>query len=192
MTSTIIFINGTSSSGKTSLIKALQSQLPEPYLDMGIDRFIWMLPSRYLNRPLWDEVLGKAHHSGPLGLALFSGMHHAIAASARRGLNIIADHVLIEKTWVDECSVLFADMNAYLVGLHCPLEILEQRERARQDRTLGQARAQFDIIHKHVTYDLELDTSKFNTEDCAEKTISRLKSPPEAFRYLRDSHTHSG
>ena len=42
--STIIFINGTSSSGKTSLIKALQTKLHEPYLDMGIDRFIWMLP----------------------------------------------------------------------------------------------------------------------------------------------------
>ena len=79
---TIIFINGTSSSGKTSLLKLLQKKLPEPYLDMGIDKFIWMLPSRYLDRPLWDEVLGKALHSGPVGLTLFSGMHHAIAAAS--------------------------------------------------------------------------------------------------------------
>lgn len=183
--STIIFLNGTSSSGKTTLLKALQKQLPEPYLDMGIDRFIWMMPSRYLDRPLWDDVLGKAIHSGPLGLVLFSGMHHAIAAAAKRGNNILADHVFVEKAWVDECANLFADMNAYLIGIQCPLEILEQRERGRKDRTLGQARAQFDVIHKYTTYDLEVDTSKLTIEECAQKIIDRLQSPPEAFKQLK-------
>ncbi len=185
MNPSIIFINGTSSSGKTSLLKALQVKLTEPYLDMGIDRFIWMLPKRYLDRPLWDDVLGKAVQSGPLGLILFSGMHHAIAAAAKRGLNVIADHVFVEKAWVDECASLFADMNAYLIGLHCPLELLEQREKDRKDRTLGQAREQFDVIHKYVVYDLELDTSTLTLEECAEKVIERLKTPPEAFKRLR-------
>lgn len=185
MNPSIIFINGTSSSGKTSLLKALQNRLEDPYLDMGIDRFIWMLPKRYLDRPLWDDVLGKAVQFGPLGLVLFSGMHHAIAAAAKRGLNIIADHVFVEKAWVDECASLFADMNAYLIGLYCPLEVLEQREKDRKDRTLGQAREQFDVIHKYVIYDLELDTSTLTVGECAEKVIERLKTPPEAFKRLR-------
>lgn len=183
--STIIFINGTSSSGKTSLLKALQNQLQEPYLDMGIDRFIWMLPKRYLDRPLWDDVLGKAHQSGPVGLTLFSGMHHAIAAAALRRNNVVADHVFVEKAWVDECANLFADINAYLIGVHCPLEILEQRERDRKDRTLGQARAQFEVIHKYTKYDLEVDTSLLSPTECAEKVIERLKSAPLAFKYLK-------
>ena len=179
---TVIFINGTSSSGKTSLLKLLQKKLQEPYLDMGIDKFIWMLPSRYLDRPLWDDVLGKALHSGPVGLTLFSGMHHAIAAAASRGNNVLADHVLVEKAWVDECAELFAKMNAYLIGLTCPLDVLEQREKDRKDRTLGQAKLQYDIIHKYTKYDLELDTSKLTTEECAEQVIERLKSPPTAFK----------
>ena len=58
MSGTIIFLNGTSSSGKTTILQALQDSLDEPFLDMGIDRFIRMLPKRYLNRPLWDDVLG--------------------------------------------------------------------------------------------------------------------------------------
>lgn len=185
MNPTVIFINGTSSSGKTTLVKALQKHLSEPFLDMGIDRFIWMLPSRYLDRPLWDEILGKAVQPGSQGLILFSGMHHAIAAAANRGNNIVADHVFVEKAWVDECTSLFADMNAYLIGLHCPLEVLEQREKDRKDRTLGQARAQFDVIHKYVVYDLELDTSKLSIEDCVEQVIKRLRTPPEAFKKLR-------
>ncbi len=151
---------------------------------MGIDRFIWMLPSRYLNRPLWDDVLGKAHHSGPLGLTLFSGMHHAIAAAASRGNNILADHVFVEKAWVEECTSLFAEMNAYLIGVKCPLEVVEQRETDRKDRTLGQARLQYDVIHKFVKYDLEVDTSLLSVEECAEKVIERLKSPPTAFKEL--------
>lgn len=182
--SNIIFLNGTSSSGKSSLLKALQIRLQEPYLDMGIDKFIWMLPKRYLDRPLWDDVLGKAHQSGPVGLTLFSGMHHAIAAAASRGNNILADHVFVEKAWVDECAALFAGMNAYLVGLTCPLEILEQREKDRKDRTLGQARLQYEVIHKYTKYDLELDTSKLSIEECTEQVVERLKFPPIAFMNL--------
>lgn len=182
---TIIFLNGTSSSGKTSLLKALQDRLKDPYLDMGIDKFIWMLPKRYLDRPLWNEVLGKASHSGPEGRVLFSGMHHAIAAAAMRGNNILADHVLVEKDWADECADLFANMNAYLIGLHCPLEVLEQREKDRKDRTLGQARLQHEVIHKYAKYDLELDTSTLTPNMCAQKVIERLSLPPIAFKQMR-------
>lgn len=185
MTGTIIFLNGASSSGKTSILKALQNMLDEPYLDMGIDRFIWMLPKRYLDRPLWDDVLGKAVQAGPEGRILFSGMHRAIAAAAETGNNILADHVLVEKDWVDECARLFADMPAYLIGIQCPLEVLEQRERERKDRTLGQARTQFDVIHKYTIYDLEIDTSRLTIEECAQRVIERLHSPPTAFKHLR-------
>ncbi len=184
-TGTVIFINGASSSGKTSLVKALQKALEQPFLDMGIDRFIFMLPERYLDRPLWDKVLGRAVCAGDVGQVLIPGMHHAIAAAARTGLNILADHVLVEKVWVDECAQLFAGLPAYLVGLYCPLEILEQREQQRRDRTLGQARAQFELIHRYTRYDLGLDTSRLNPEDCAQRILARLKSPPTAFKLLK-------
>jgi chloramphenicol 3-O phosphotransferase len=179
---TIIILNGTSSSGKTSLLEALQEKLTEPYLNAGIDKFIWMLPERYLDRPLWDDVLGLATKVGETGQILFSGMHHAIAALSRTGNNVLADHVLVEPAWATECIELFADLPAYLIGLQCPLEILEAREKARKNRTLGQARAQFEIIHKYCSYDLEVDTSIDSPEVCAEKIIERLKSPPVALK----------
>ncbi len=151
---------------------------------MGVDRFIFMMPKRYLERPLWDDVLGKADRAGETGHVLFSGMHHAIAAAARAGLNVIADHVLVEKPWVDECARLFAGLNAYLIGIQCPMEVLEERERLRKDRTLGQARVQFPLIHKYTTYDLEVDTSALTPEQSADRIIARLQSPPEAFGRL--------
>lgn len=184
---TILVLNGTSSSGKTSLLKALQDLLDEPFLDAGIDKFIWMMPERYLERPLWDDVLGKATQAGKAGELLFSGMHRAIAALSRSGNNVLADHVLVEPTWVRDCAELFADLPAYLIGVRCPLEVVEQRERDRRSRTLGQARAQYGLVHAHGVYDMEVDTSCGSPEDCAQEIKVFLSGNPEprAFRLMR-------
>jgi chloramphenicol 3-O phosphotransferase len=184
---TIIILNGTSSSGKTSLVRALQDLLDEPFLDAGLDRFLWMLPARYLRPPLWDEVLGRAVSAGPEGHRLVSGMHQAIAALSRAGCNVVADHVLVEPRWLEECSLLFADLPAYLVGVRCPLAVLEERERQRKDRTLGQARAQFCRVHAHGLYDVEVDTSLLSPEACALRVRARLDdgTGPVAFKRLR-------
>ena len=71
----IIFLNGTSSSGKTSIAKELQQILKEPYLLVSIDNFISMLPQKYLNGED-PKTLGKAI------LKIISGMHHSISALA--------------------------------------------------------------------------------------------------------------
>jgi chloramphenicol 3-O phosphotransferase len=185
---TIIMLNGTSSSGKSSLVKALQELLEEPFLDAGLDRFLWMLPPRYLRPPLWDEVLGRAVEAGPAGHQLVSGLHHTLAALSRAGCNVIADHVLVEPRWLEECSLLFRDLPAYLVGVHCPLAVLEERERQRKDRTLGQARAQFSRVHAHGVYDIEVDTSTASPEACARRIKARLEDGPGpvAFQRLRE------
>lgn len=191
---TIILLNGTSSSGKTTLLKTLQATLPEPFLDAGLDRFLWMLPKRYLDRPLWDDVLGRAVQAGDVGRQLVSGMHRAIAALSRTGNPVLADHVLVEPAWLDECVTLFSDLPAYLVGVRCPLAVLEQREHARQDRTLGQAKAQFELVHRHGLYDIEVDTSRDDPGECARQIIGRLTDGrgPCALRLLRQRRATEG
>ena len=183
----IIILNGTSSSGKTSVLRALQEILEEPYLEAGIDKFIWMLPHRYLDRPLWDEVLGLAVEAGPLGHRLVSGMHHAIAALSRAGNHVLADHVLVEPRWLQECVDLFSDLPAFLVAVRCPLAVLEQREKERTNRTLGQAKAQFGVIHAHGVYDLEVDTSVHSPLECAQQIKARVLdgTPPNALKRLK-------
>ncbi len=188
----IIFLNGTSSSGKTSLLKAFQSLCPEPYLDMGIDRFIWMLPKRYLNRPLWDDVLGLASQAGQTGHQLVSAMHQAIAAAALSGMNIIADHVLVEPDWVADCAARFHQQPAWLVGVRCPLEIVEAREKARNDRTLGQARAQYIPVHAHGLYDLEINTAQFTPEEGALQILAHLQNGSQPFALKKIFENQAG
>lgn len=195
----IILLNGASSAGKTSILLALQQVLDTPHLDAGIDKFLWMLPKRYLDVPLWHGVFEytwreqgntkePSIQAGPLGNRLMSGMHQAIAALSQAGNNVIADHVLIERQWIQECADLFADLPAMFVGVHCPLEVLEQRERERGDRTLGQARAYFRKVHAHGIYDLHVDTSRSSPVECALQIKQRLQDgiPPRAFKMLRE------
>lgn len=190
MTGQIIFLNGTSSSGKTSILEALQEQLEEPYLNMGIDKFIWMLPERYLERPLWDDVLGLASSAGQAGHLLAASMHAAIRAAALCGSNVVADHVLVEAAWAQECARLFAGLPAWLVGIRCPLEVLEERERSRRNRTLGQARAQFEVVHAHCLYDVEVDTALYSPAECAAQIIRYTREHlPRAFKRMNGEET---
>jgi chloramphenicol 3-O phosphotransferase len=182
---TIIIINGTSSSGKTSIVHTLQDLLPEPALEAGLDKFLWMMPKQYLERPLWDEVLGLASSAGETGHKLVSAMHVAIAGLSKAGWNVIADHVLVEPAWLKECVSIFSEMPAYLIGVQCPLNVLEEREHSRKNRTLGQARLQFPLIHKDKIYDLKVDTSISNPDECARQIMVRLDDPPLAFSQLR-------
>lgn len=184
----IIILNGTSSSGKTSIVRALQDILDEPFLDAGIDKFIWMLPRRYLDRPLWDEVLGLAKEAGVVGHRLISGMHQSIAALSMAGNNVVADHVMVERAWLEECIRLFSELPVLFVGVHCALEVLEQREAGRKDRTLGQARAQYPLVHAHGVYDMEVDTSEASVEACAQQIKQRLEdgSSGDAFKCLKE------
>ncbi len=187
MTGKIIILNGASSSGKTSLLKAVQDIFEEPFLDLGIDRFIFSMPRRYLERPLWDGILGLADQAGETGYRLINVMHHAILAAAKQGENVIADHVIVESSWLADCAQLFAELPAWLVAVRCPLEVLEAREKARKNRTLGQARLQYFKVHQPGIYDLEVDTSLYTPEECALQIKEHILSGknPTAFHLLK-------
>ncbi len=178
---TTIFLNGASSSGKTSIAKALQEALKEPYLHVGLDAFFEMVPTRY--------VVGEHPWTVTETVStMISGFHGAIAALVRAGNNVIVDHVLQEAAWVRECAALLAPVPAILVGVHCPLAELERREAARTDRSIGLAKFQWARVHAHQLYDLEVDTSTQNQKECAEKISAYLRAGhvPTAFRRLRD------
>ena len=184
---TVILLNGTSSSGKSSIVEALQDDLPEPYLDAGLDRFLWMLPGRYLERPLWDDVLGLAVTAGVSGHNLVRGMHRAIAALSQAGCNVVADHVLVEDIWRKDLVEQLADLPVYLVGVRCPLEVLEERERSRKNRTLGQARAQYPVVHAGMVYDLEVNTAELSVDDCSVVIRKHIENHlPQAIRKMKE------
>jgi chloramphenicol 3-O phosphotransferase len=131
----VIFLNGASSAGKTSLAKALQQILDEPYLHVALDTFFDMVPSRY--------VVGEEPWTITETVAtMIAGFHRAIAALAEAGNNVIVDQVLPEPPWLRECAELLSDCQVVFVGVRCALAELERREAARGDRSPGLAQFQ--------------------------------------------------
>ncbi len=183
---TVVLLNGTASAGKTSIAYALQEVMQEPYLEAGIDRFLGALPRRYFVRPKWDDVMGKWNQPGPLGAELIPAMHRAIGALARGGINVVADHVLVDPTWPGDCARALDGLTVYLVGVRCELRVVVERERRRGDRTLGEAATQYDLVHRHGPYDLEVDTAVMTPEECAKEIRAHLRSghPPRALGAL--------
>ena len=183
----IVILNGVAGAGKTSIVRAWQALNEEPYLDAGVDRFLRMLPARYLEPPLWHDVMGQHDRAGDMGRRLMTSMHAAIAAIARRGTSVVADHVIVEPAWLAECARLFRGLDAYLIGIECPLAVLEQRERARRDRqaTVGEVARQFDVVHAHTAYDVEVDTSLLSPAEAATAIRDHVEAcPPRALRLL--------
>ena len=198
-----IFLNGTSSSGKTTLAKVLQSRLKEPYLYVSLDQYRDSLPDKYrgLNSPPGtlgydglnvvpiDSKDGKKITSiqfGDYGKKVLHGMRSAAADLVRNGLNIIIDDILLDSDFLEDYLEIFSDLKVYFIGLFCALEVVEKREASRAGRFPGTAESQLEVCHAHGVYDLSVDTSVLSPDECATKIIDRIGSAtPEAFDKLR-------
>jgi chloramphenicol 3-O-phosphotransferase len=53
------------------------------------------------------------------------------------GNPVILDHVLHDRDMLASCQKAFNGLTVFSVGVVCPLDILEARERARGDRAIG-------------------------------------------------------
>ena len=82
---------------------------------------------------------------------------------------MIVDHVLLEPEWLPDLAGRLAGHEVLFVGVRCPLDVVVAREAARKDRTIGQAAAQFDVVHRAGGYDLEVDTSVLTSDEAAER-----------------------
>ena len=167
----IILISGTSSSGKSTLAKGLQKALGEPFLHLQLDSYIEMLP----RTDDWEMFK-----------RMVRGLNRSVAVMAEEGNNLIVDHVLVDNAWLNQLLELLRGQYVLFVGLCCPLEELERRERERDARRQGFARQQYESIHKGKVYDLELETSVLSPEECVSRVVEFYTvRPPHAFREMR-------
>jgi len=197
----VIFLNGTSSAGKTTLAHALQEVLVEPYIHVALDQFRDGLPARFrgLNAPPGSEgdrglnvvpVVNGEHiytevRFGETGERMLRGMRRAIVALAGEGNNIIIDDIILQPQFLDDYVAVFVDLPVYFIGVRCPADVINQREKVRPGRFPGTAMGHFEICHAHGIYDVEVDTSSLSPSECAQKVADFIRnSKPRAFAEL--------
>jgi chloramphenicol 3-O phosphotransferase len=155
-----ILLNGTSSAGKSSLALALQQRAGLPLLHASLDTFTDM----FLWKAITDPAERRLCH-----IAGVDHFHRALAMFAAGPFNLVVDHLILGPEWDDATRTALASRRVYRIGVHCPLPILLQRERARPDRASGMAEKQLEQVHRNQIYDFEVDTSLATPEECAYK-----------------------
>ena len=163
----IIFLNGVTSSGKTTIVEALQARRDVFFYVVANDLFEQMIGEEYLREDYW-KYLGEAIRL----------MYHTAKLFSDLGKNVLIDGILVEREGVSPhyarlCAVL-RDNPLDVVEVYCPLEICRQRNLARGDRYESQSEEQAALMAKDIRYSMRVDTGVSSPEECADQIIRKL------------------
>lgn len=195
--SKIILLNGCGSSGKTTISKAIQHLSDEPWLHIGVDNLIDLMPSRFVMFGDKSEVgyfkytSDKNERGNAIkiqcsekGNKMFNMLPKFAKQIADLGENIIIDEVLIGKSQKDIYFETLQPHKIYFVGVYCDLDVMQSREILRGNRCVGLSNAQFDVVHKDYEriYDLKVDTTNTPTDKLAKKILDFVTNNQEELK----------
>lgn len=163
----IIFLNGVTSSGKTSIVESLQNQEDIFFYVVANDLFQEMVGENYLRKNYWkylSEVIIMMYHTAKL----YSDM----------GKNVLIDGILVEREEIkphySQLLEILKNNPLDIVEIYCPLDICRQRNIIRGNRYETQSQEQYDLMAENIKYSAKVDTSIYSPEECAKKIIKEL------------------
>lgn len=163
----IIFLNGVTSAGKTSIVEALQERDDIFFYVVANDLFQEMVGDKYLRQNYWkylSEVIIMMYHTAKL----YSDM----------GKNVLIDGILVEREEIKphypQLLEILKDNPLDIVEVYCPLEICRQRNIDRGDRYETQSEEQHALMAENIVYSIRVDTSVQSPEKCADTIVSAL------------------
>jgi chloramphenicol 3-O phosphotransferase len=153
-----IVLHGPTSAGKSSLARALQDSSEVPVFHIALDAFVEMSRRRDMRSEDELQEALKLHHLN---------LQSTLTRVAESHFEIVLDLVLRDAAALDECIAALSPRRTFVIGVWCPLDVLEERERARPDRGGGMARSQFGHAAYSRPYSMRLDTSTCSPEEGA-------------------------
>ncbi|MYT72265.1 MULTISPECIES: AAA family ATPase [unclassified Streptomyces] len=171
----VIVLNGGSSSGKTSIARALQEVLPGIWLTLGTDTFVAALPSADAGIEFGADGTVTV---GPEFRTAEAAWITGVAAMAAAGARIVVDEVFLggpasRSRW--HRALAAHALNVLWVGVHCAPEVAARREATRGDRITGMAAKQAELVHAGVAYDVVVDTGTRSAEACAREIAGHVR-----------------
>jgi chloramphenicol 3-O phosphotransferase len=145
-----IVLHGPTSSGKSSLAKALQANAAVPAFHISLDAFVTMANRGDMRSEQEREFAYHIH---------CENLRSTLARVVDTDFEIILDLVLRDSAAFDSCLRALSPRPTCVVRVWAPISVLEAREQTREDRAVGMAREQLEHPAYKRTYDLEVDTS---------------------------------
>ena len=163
----IIFLNGVTSSGKTSIVEALQDRDDCYFYVLANDLFEQMIGDRFLRENYWQ------HLSRVIIL-----MYHTAKMYSDMGHHVLIDGILVERPEIAphyrHLMDILADNPLSIVEVACPLEICRARNIARGDRYETQSEEQAALMAKDIAYAMTVHTDKNTPDECTEAIVRTL------------------
>ena len=178
---TVVVLNGTSSSGKTTVAKAFQEIAGSVYLNFSIDSILYTLPASALERmQMGDPVPGIAFKD------LVAAYYVFVRELAGRGHDLIIDNAITARYQAEHLVAALEGHDVLMVFVGCSEPVLREREIARGDRRVGLASDQLTGVERWLQYDLRIDdTSVTPAKDAAVAILAALSAPRDAFARTR-------
>jgi chloramphenicol 3-O phosphotransferase len=156
---TVVVLNGPSSVGKSTLMRAFTDVAATPWAFVDEPAF-GRLANRYL---AWPDAAGP----------VVGGFLAALAAAARAGNQIVVSAAGLPQRQILDA---LAGVRTVCVGLHAPLALLVERQQTQADKYGGLAEGSVGI-HDGWTYDLEIDTQQCSPHEAASVLAAHLGEP---------------
>ncbi len=191
--STIIFLLGIGSSGKSTVANALKKQLDNSYQIVGFDYAVLELDKKYWPGGSHEKegfyvVKVMSEHgetpelrTGAVGKTFLEKMLSDIMQLANKGTNLIIDTVLSDQEY-QYLQEAFVNHKVLKIALKPPLEKVIEREDERADRRSGTAKAAYHQFYDTKTFDLIIDTEKTPPDESA-RLISECVNDKKKLRY---------
>ena len=161
----IILLNGPSSSGKSTIAKALQvlikEQREENYGIVSVDDFLNMS----VNEPIFEDDVFE----------ISDKLNKKVIDLLETSDGVIVDHVITSKRIYDGLMERCGSFDLISVKVYCSLDILKHREKERENRSIGSAEASLEYLYPKDGYDLTVDNSTVAAKECAEKLFKQIE-----------------
>ena len=163
-TKRVILLNGSSSSGKSTLSKVLQGHIKdmrgERYEIVSIDDHMKIAEDETIYEDDVFEISGE--------------MCQSVTDALKTADGAIIDHVITSERIYDQLCGAMLPFELLTVHVDCPLEIIRRREQERGNRCIGSAESSYEYLYPKEGYDLTVDTGTMTAEECALKIIEGL------------------
>jgi chloramphenicol 3-O phosphotransferase len=191
----VIFLNGTSSAGKSSVATKLLERLDGPFLRVGLDWYGDVLSPKFqCGGEHADQGYTFVHtedeigpltsiKTGAVGLQLDSAAHRAMKVFLDSGFSLVIDEVLFEDASFKDYLTVLKEYCVYFIAIKPTKEVVAQREMNRGNRVLGFARGLYDAVYSNKIYDLEIDSSELTTEETVEIILEYVKKNPSPMAF---------
>ena len=163
-----ILLSGHSSTGKTTLARALQDVLPDPWVIFSAETVCLGYPR---------------HRRAFVTLDLDHRLREACVRSASGfvdvGLNVILEQGVWDPWAAAMVRRVLGRVRFFVIGVTCDLEVAEAREVARLDRNFGVARQQRrEIASSPLQMDLIVDSTDRSPVELADRIAHWLATEP--------------